>query len=130
MDPIITPAIVAIVTQLGAQAFSKAFDTTTEEFTKGSVNWLKSKLFNKDEPKEALAKYQEKPDSEARKKAVIAMLEAELEDDPSAEKWIKELKDGIEKQQGITITAFSNNQVDTGGGASIIGNNNLVGNGE
>jgi len=129
MEPFTTGAIISILTYLGDKAFDKAFDTAAGEFTKGSIDWLKSIFFNEDDkPKDVLKKFQENPESQARQNIAKATIELELEENPEAEKYLLELAKVIEAKSGNSNTISNSKNVNTGnissGGNTIIGDNN------
>lgn len=130
MDPVTITAISTLISYWGGKAFDKVFDTTVDEFTKGSVHWLKSLFFKDSKPKEVLEKFEEKPESIARQNAIKATLESELEDNPEAEKYIMELVKAIEVKSGNGIIISNSKNVNTGsisaGGSVITGDNNQM----
>lgn len=132
MEPITTAAVATIVSYLAGKAFDKAFDTTTEEFTKDSISWLKSVFFREDgKPKKKLEKLQKDPQDELNHESAALAIRKRVRDDPRAEKWVQEIAEVIESkkargEQVITISHSKN--VNTGhiqaGRDNIIGDNN------
>ncbi|MFK7797005.1 MAG: hypothetical protein AB8E82_06095, partial [Aureispira sp.] len=91
--------ITAIVAYIGRKlSKEQAVQHFFSELTTETVQWVKP-LFLKEDgtANDALKKLQEKPDSSARKKAVEAILEEELEEHPETAPYIKELFEKISK---------------------------------
>ena len=133
MEPLTTSAMIGgIVTYLGDKlSKDKSVNNFLSEFKEATVNWIKP-IFLKDDgsEKEIIQKLKEKPESMARKKALESVIEIEIEDNPEASAYIKEIFDGISKtKEGEHIVnKISNSKnvntgnVNTGGGDFRIGN--------
>lgn len=128
MEPITVTALTTLLTYWGGKAFDKVFDTAAGEFTKDSIKWLKSLFFKDDKPKEVLEKYEEKPESDARRNAVKATIETELEDNPQAEQYLLHIAKAIEAKTGNSTIITNSKNVVTGqihsGGHTIVGDHN------
>lgn len=132
MEPITVSAMIGgIASYLGTQfAKNKSISGLISKFTDTTVHHIKHLFFKEDGSlKKELEKLKENPESEVKKKSVMAMLESELEDDTSIEKYIKEIFDKIiQTEDGIKIiTNITNSKnintgdVNTGGGDFRIG---------
>jgi hypothetical protein len=96
MDPITTTAISLVVSNLAKQAFDSFFNTTTEEVTKSSLEWLKSIFFEKDgNPKEELTDLQNNPEDPLNKDAAELIIKKNIRKEPSNEKYLIEIADYI-----------------------------------
>jgi hypothetical protein len=129
MEPVTLTAITTLLSYWGGKAFDKVFDTAAGEFTKDSVKWLRSLFFKNDKLKEALEKYEEKPENTARQNVIKMVIAFELDDNPQAEAYLLDLAKAIEAKTGNTTISNSKN-INTGhiqsGGHTIIGDNNKV----
>lgn len=91
MEPITTAAVVLLARQLAEKGLEKVFETTGEEVSKNAINWLKG-LFKKDgKVVSELTELQQKPESPAHLNAVKAIIERDLEDNPDANPYFKEI---------------------------------------
>lgn len=132
MEPITTTAIITLVSYLGGKAFDKAFDTATEEFTKGSIDWLRTIFFKEDgKPKEVLENLQQNPQDEYNQESAVLAVKKGVRDNPGAESWVQEIAAVIEgkKAKGEQVITISHSKnVNTGhmqsGRDNIIGDNN------
>lgn len=132
MEPLTTSAMIAaIVTFLGGKlSDDESINHFLSEFTGATVDWIRP-IFLKDDgnEKEVIQKLKEKPDSNARKKALESALEIGVEDTPEAEKYIKEIFDKItQTDEGKSIVNniiksknVNTGNVNTGGGNFRIG---------
>jgi len=126
MEPLTTTMIGSIVTYIGTKLSNdKSINNFFSEFTEATANWIRP-LFLKDDgtEKEAIQKLKEKPKSEARKNAVKSIFEIELEDNPNAKEFIKNMFDQIPKMEGDWGT---NNKVINSKNVSIGNNVNTEG---
>lgn len=124
MEPITTTALVLLGKHLAEKGLEKAFDTTVGEVSKNAINWITS-LFTKDgKVKQELIELQEKPESIARLNAVKAIVERDLEDNPSSEKYLHEIYDKILTTISVTNSKNVNaGNINSGGGNVQLGDN-------
>jgi hypothetical protein len=105
MEPITTTAAVATVVGYLTKTLkdNKSIKGFFDDFTEATVNWLKPIFIKEDGSEEKIIqKLQENPDSEAKQNAVKAAIASEIEDNPSAEKWLKEMAAIIATKTGNT----------------------------
>lgn len=130
MEPISITAMVSgtvsfIVNRLSKE---KSFDELFNKLTTKSVQWLKSKLFQKDGSlKEDIEELKNNPKSKARIKQLEGSIEGDIEDDPQISKYLSEL---IEKMKETTDGADIVNQIINSknvntGDATVGGNFNI-----
>lgn len=101
------------------------------ELSQATIDWIKPLFLKEDgNPQQELQRLQENPESEIKQNAIIALLQSELEDQPEAEKHIREVFEKInstEEGQAIAHVIHSKNvntgDVNTGGGDFILGDN-------
>lgn len=111
MEPITTAAVVLLARQLAEKGLEKVFETTGEEVSKNAINWLKG-LFNKDgKVASELTELQQKPESPARLNAVKAIIERDLEDNPDADPYFKEI---YQKVFNSTANFTNSKNINTG----------------
>ena len=96
----------AIVTYLGNKlAKNESVNSFFDDFSEATVNWIKP-LFIKDDdtPTRSLEKFSTNPNSESKQALLKATLESELEDNPEAEQYIREIYEKIsESEEGAKI---------------------------
>lgn len=105
-----------IVSFLGTKlAKDKSINSFFSEFTAATVDWIKPLFLKADgTEKEVIKNLKEKPESVARKKAVESTFEMALEDDESAEKYIKEMFEKLSQtEEGGKIVNNIINSVQT-----------------
>ncbi len=135
MEPITTSAMIGgIVSYLGTQfAKNKSISGFLSDFTEATVNWIKPLFIKEDGSlQKETEKLKDKPESESKKNALKAMLASELEDNPDAEAFIREIFEKITKtdEGGKIVTNIINSKnvntgnVNTGGGDFTIGDGN------
>lgn len=125
MEPITATAMVLLGKHLAEKGLEKAFETTGEEISKKTVNWVMN-LFKKDgKEKEELIELQEKPDSPARLNAVKAIIERDLEENPDAENYLQEIYNKIlNVNSNVTNSKNVNTgSLNSGGGSIQLGDN-------
>ncbi len=104
MEPVSTAVAISGVVGYLAKTLkeNKKFTDFTTDFTSATVNWIRP-LFLKDDkddqPNEVLKKLKETPDSEARRKAAVAQIEAYVEDNPDAREWLAEMYKEIQQKK-------------------------------
>lgn len=125
MEPITATALVLLGKHLAEKGLEKAFETTGEEISKKTVNWIMN-LFKKDgKEKEELIELREKPDSPARLNAVKAIIERDLEENPDAENYLQEIYNKIlNVNSNVTNSKNVNTgSLNSGGGSIQLGDN-------
>lgn len=111
MEPISITAMVSgtvsfIVNRLSK---NKSFDELFNKLTTNSVQWLKSKLFQRDGSlKKEIEELKNNPKSKARIKQLEGSIEGDIEDDPEISKYLSEL---IEKMKETVDGADIVNQI-------------------
>jgi len=134
MEPITTSAIIGgIVAYLGERlSKDESISNFIAQFSEATVSWVKPIFLKEDgTEKEIIKKLKEKPDSEARKKAVESAIEIGLEDTPEATEYIQEIFDKISKTEegGKIVSNIVNSKnvntgnVNTDGGGFHLGDN-------
>ncbi len=96
----------AIVTYMGNKlAKNESVNSFFDDFSEATVNWIKPLFIEEDDkPTRSLEKFKANPNSESKRKLLQATLESELEDNPEAEKYIKEIFEKIsESEEGTKI---------------------------
>ena len=132
MEPLTTSAMIGgIVAFLGEKlSKDKSINSFLSEFTGATLKWIKPIFLKEDgTEKEITRGLKEKPESDARKKAVESAIEIELEDTPEAAAYIKEIFEKISKtEEGdrivnniINSKNVNTGNVNTGGGNFRIG---------
>lgn len=115
MEPITTSAMIGgIVAYLAKEKSVKEFFST---FTDETIKWIKPLFLKEDgSEKEAIQKLKEKPDSTGRQGIVKSLLEIEVEDNPKAEGFIKEIfeKMSTTKEGGKIVNIINSKNVNTG----------------
>jgi len=136
MPAVPTSAMIgAIVTFLGNKlAKNESVNSFFDDFSEATVNWIKP-LFIKDDdtPTRSLEKFSTNPNSESKQALLKATLESELEDNPEAEQYIREIYEKIsQSEEGAKIiNNISNSKnvntgnVNTGGGDFHLGDGNI-----
>lgn len=126
MPVLTTAAITALVTSIAKNGLDKILDSAKDKLTDGAFNWFKSIFFENEKPKQIITNLQEKPESEPRTKAVEALLEMDLEENPQNEVWLREVyTKTIHNENNITNSKNVNTgNVNTGGGNFHIGDIN------
>lgn len=117
------PITVMIGTVVGYLAKSlkdnKSVKEFFNEFTDATIKEIKPLFLKEDgEPKEALQKLQENPDSTVKQNAVIATIESEIEDQPELIEQLRALYAAIQSKPG-NITQI--NQTHHGSGDNVGG---------
>lgn len=105
MEPITTTAAVASVVGYLTKTLkdNKSIADFFNDFTEATVNWLKPVFIKEDGSEEKIIqKLKENPDSEAKQNAIKAAIASEIEDNPAAEKWLKEMVEIITTKMGNT----------------------------
>jgi hypothetical protein len=132
MEPLTTSTMIGgIVAYLGGKlSKDKSINSFLSDLTEATVNWIKP-IFIKDdcEEKEIIQNLKEKPESDARKKAVESAIEIGIEDNPEAISYINEIFEKISKtaEGGEIVNNIINSKnvntgnVNTGGGDFRIG---------
>ena len=70
-----------------------------KDFTAATVAWIRPVFLKDDEtPKDVLANLQQNPDSQPRQDAAKNALAIELENNPQAEQFLKEMADAIQQK--------------------------------
>lgn len=125
MALITTAAAALIAGKLAEKGLEKAFDTTVEKISEGAINWIKSLFVRNGKPRQELLDLESKPESSARLKAVSAILERELEDNPENLKYLEEIYDKITRSE-VHITKSKNvntGTINSDGGNVQLGDN-------
>lgn len=127
MEPITTTAMIATVVGYLAKTLkdNKSITDFFNNFTEATVNWIRPIFLKEDDqPKEVLEKLQQKPESPAKQDAVKAAIASELEDDPNAEAFLKEIYDLLKTKEakGETISIVNSKNVVTGNINTTSGN--------
>ncbi|MNK22309.1 hypothetical protein D3C87_405830 [compost metagenome] len=120
-----TAAITLIVGKLAEKGLDKAFDTTVEKISEGAIAWVKNLFTRNGKARQELADLESKPDSAARLKAVSAILERELEDNPESARHLEEIYDKMTRPE-VHITKSKNvntGTINSGGGDVQLGDN-------
>ena len=107
MEPITTTAAVASVVGYLAKKLkdNKSVQDFFNDFTEATINWIKPIIIQEDgADKEVLQKLKEKPESKIKQNALKTAIESEIEDNPDAEKWIREMAQIISQKMGDNIT--------------------------
>jgi len=101
MEPITTTAAISTVVGYLAKTLkdNKSIQDFFKDFTDATVAWIRPVFLKNDEtPKEVLAHLQQNPDSQPRQDAAKNALAIELENNPEAEQFLKEMSDVIEQK--------------------------------
>jgi len=117
-----------IVTYLGNKlAKNESVNSFFDDFSEATVNWIKPLFIEEDDtPTRSFEKFKANPNSESKQKLLQVTLESELEDNPEAEAYIKEIFEKISQtEEGKIIISNSKNvntgNVNTGGGDFHLG---------
>jgi hypothetical protein len=90
------------------------------DFTEATVNWIKPIFIKEDGTEEKVVqKLKENPESEIKQNALKTAIESEIEDNPDAEKWIKEMAQIIAQKTGDNITKINTMKVKGDGNVSL-----------
>jgi hypothetical protein len=122
MEPITTTAAVASVVGYLTKTLkdNKSIKSFFDDFTEATVNWLKPIFIKEDGSEEKIIqKLMENPDSEVKQNAIKAAIASEIEDNPTAEKWLKEMAAIIATKTGNT-TSQTNTMTVTGDGNTVV----------
>jgi ferritin-like metal-binding protein YciE len=118
-------------------ANNKTFTDFAKDFTDASVKWIRPIFLKEDgNPIEMVEKLAQKPNSSARKNALIALIETNLEDNPEAVKHVDEIYDILNKRNELTgsIQISKSKNVNTGtisaGRSIIMGDGNILNDGK
>ncbi len=96
----------AIVTYLGNKlAKNESVNEFFDDFSTATVNWIKPLFIEEDDtPTRSLEKFSTNPNSESKQTLLKATLESELEDNPDAEQYIREIFEKIsQSEEGAKI---------------------------
>lgn len=136
MEPITTSAMIGTLTGYLAKKLrdNKSVQDFFSDFTEAAVNWIRPIFLKEDDkPKESLEILAEKPESEARQKAIASTIEVALEDNPGAKALLKEMYEIIKAKEsrGEAISIVGSQNVVAGstlkaGGNIIIGDSNTT----
>jgi len=78
---------------------NKSIQDFFKDFTDAAVAWIRPVFLKDDEsPKEVLENLKQNPDSQPRQDAAKNALAIALEENPQAEKWLKEMSDAIQQK--------------------------------
>ena len=131
--PVATTSVMigAIVTYLGNKlAKNESVNSFFDDFSEATVNWIKPLFIEEDDkPTRSFEKFSTNPNSVSKQDVLKSTLESELEDNPEAEKYIKEIFEKISQtEEGAKIiNNISNSKnvntgnVNTGGGDFRLG---------
>ena len=121
----------AIVTYMGNKlAKNESVNSFFDDFSEATVNWIKPLFIEEDDkPTRSFEKFKANPNSESKQKLLQVTLESELEDNPEAEAYIKEIFEKIsQSEEGKEIINnisnsknVSTGNVNTGGGDFRLG---------
>lgn len=129
MESITTSAMIkGIVAYLGGRlSKDESINKFISEFSGATVDWIKPLFLKEDDTeKEIIKNLKEKPESEARKKAIESVIEFEVEDKPETIDYIKDMFEKISKtEEGAKIVNNITNSVQTITG-NIKGNINQI----
>ena len=133
MPAVPTSAMIgAIVTFLGNKlANNESVNSFFDDFSEATVNWIKPLFIEEDDtPTRSFEKFTANPSSESKQKLLQVTLESELEDNPEAEAYIREMYEKISQtEEGKIIISNSKNvntgNVNTGGGDFHLGDGNI-----
>lgn len=115
MEPVTTTAMLGTVVGHLTKTLkdNKSIQDFFKDFTEAAVAWIRPVFLKDDDsPKEVLENLKQNPDSQPRQDAVKNALAIALEENPQAEKWLKEMSDVIQQNhpgifninnQGATI---------------------------
>jgi len=118
----------AIVTYLGNKlAKNESVNSFFDDFSEATVNWIKPLFIKEDDtPTRSFEKFTANPNSESKQKLLQVTLESELEDNPEAEKYIKEIFEKISQtEEGakiintLTVTGDNNTTIQGVQGSKI-----------
>ncbi len=101
MEPVSTTAMIGTVAGYLAKTLkdNKSIQDFFKDFTDAAVAWIRPVFLQEDEtPKEVLANLQQNPDSQPRQDAVKNALAIELENNPQAEQFLKEMAESIQQK--------------------------------
>ena len=120
-----TAAITLLVSKLGEKGLDKAFDTTVEKLSEGALAWIKKLFIKEGVSRQEIIDLESKPDSLARRNTVSNIIERDLEDNPSNEKYLQEIFENLTKSE---VRVENSKNVNTGninsqGGNVHIGDN-------
>lgn len=125
--PILTTATIAVLypflIELAKKSAEKIVDTSSEKFTEGSIDWLKSLFFKNSEPKNALRELINNPESKESQNAIKAIIENSIDDNPENEKFLNGILKELPKIENSIHNSKNVNtgNVNTGGGNFRIG---------
>ncbi len=91
----------AIVTYLGNKlAKNESVNSFFDDFSEATVNWIKPLFIKEDDtPTRSLEKLSTNPNSASKQNLLKATLESELEDNPDAEEYIREIYEKISQSE-------------------------------
>ena len=104
MPAVPTSAMIgAIVTFLGNKlAKNESVNSFFDDFSEATVNWIKPLFIEEDDtPTRSLEKFSTNPNSESKQALLKATLESELEDNPEAEQYIREIYEKISESEEV-----------------------------
>ncbi|GAB4500322.1 MAG: hypothetical protein OHK0019_38520 [Saprospiraceae bacterium] len=100
MEPVTTTAMIGTVVGYLAKTLkdNKSIQDFFKDFTDAAVAWIRPVFLKDDDsPKEVLENLKQNPDSQPRQDAVKNAIAIALEENPQAEKWLKEMSEVIRK---------------------------------
>ena len=101
MEPVTTAAAISAVVGYLAKTLkdNQSIQDFFKDFTAATVAWIRPVFLKDDEtPKDVLANLQQNPDSQPRQDAAKNALAIELENNPQAEQFLKEMADAIQQK--------------------------------
>lgn len=129
MEPITTTTAVASVVGYLTKTLkdNKSIKDFFSDFTDATVNWLRPIFLKEDGSEEKIVqKLKENPESQTKQEAVKAAIASEIEDNPAAEKWIKEMAQIVAQKTGnttqyntMTVTGDQNTSIQGIQGSTI-----------
>ncbi len=131
MEPITTTALAtSVVTYLATKLKeNQSVKVFFDDFTKATVNWIRPIFLKEDgTEKSAIQDLKKEPDNPIKQEAIKAVIISNIEDNPSAEKWLLEMAEVIAQKTGntatqtniMTVTGDNNTTIQGISGSSII----------
>jgi len=123
--PLISSAIIALVTGLATKGLDKLVETGSEKLTEDSYEWIKSLFYKNGEPKKIMKELQESPNDQEKQNIAKAIIENSIEDNPQFEKFLKEILEKMPKNESNISNSKNINtgNINSGGGNIQIGDN-------
>lgn len=121
-------ALYPFLINLAEKGVETVVETGVEQFTLGSVNWLKSLFFKENKPKKALKELMDEPKSIEKQNAIKTLVENSIEDNPENEIYLKELLEKLPKIENHISNSKNviTGNINTGGGNFINGDGNQI----